>query len=545
MAFLTTEVTREGNRTRGIVITEKPSSMKVTLSKRLRIVCLILLTITLAFTLSSSALSNSRSQEPPPPAEITLGAEDDGRQIELSEGQVLVIGLASNPSTGYLWEMDGFAVGVESTGILRQVGDTEFEHASHLPAALDRQTGPEVLGAPATQILRFEAVDAGQTTLRLIYHRPWEELAAPAQTFSLEVQGVGPFTGADGPATTSSPRPAPESPELSNSDAPLGLDSAFNWCDLGGCTQVKAQGNCGSCWAFSTVGLLESQILLQDGETKDLSEQYLLSCNTDSWSCDGGWFAHDYHEWKIPGLEPDFGAVDEADFQYVAWDAACDPPHTHQEKIISWAYVGNWWSVPSDASIKQAIYDYGPVSAAVCAGLSWGGYDSESGVFDTDETQWCINIYGQSVNHAIVLVGWDDTQGTNGVWILRNSWGPGWGEDGYMLIEYGISDVGYAANYIVYSPACYDLSTSASPSVGGNVAANPSPNCGGDGYEPGTEVELTASGSSGWHFTNWSGDASGATSPITITMDTHQSIGAHFMCDGCAPLGYVPLGMKE
>ncbi|MGB3904332.1 MAG: C1 family peptidase, partial [Anaerolineae bacterium] len=341
-------------------------------------------------------------------------------------------------------------------------------------------------------------------------------------------------------------RPAPESPELSNSDAPLGLDSAFNWCDLGGCTPVKDQGYCGSCWAFSTVGPLESNILLQDGETKDLSEQYLVSCNMDGWDCGGGWFAHDYHEdTKLPA-EPEAGAVYEDDFPYVAPPVpSCSSPYPHHEKIISWAYVGNWWSVPSDASIKQAIYDYGPVSAAVCAGLSWGGYDSESGVFDTDETQWCIVNFGQSVNHAIVLVGWDDNQGTNGVWILRNSWGPGWGEDGYMLIEYGISNVGYAANYIVYSPACHDLSTSANPGEGGSVVTEPSPNCGGDGYEPGTEVQLTASANSGWHFTGWGGDASGASSPITDTMDSDKSIAAHFMCDGCTPSGYVPLGMKE
>jgi len=64
------------------------------------------------------------------------------------------------------------------------------------------------------------------------------------------------------------------------------------------------------------------------------------------------------------------------------------------------------------------------------------------GVFQTNET--CTDV----VNHAIVLVGWDDNQG---IWILKNSWGPYWGESGYMRIKYGTSLVGYSANYVNYN----------------------------------------------------------------------------------------------
>ncbi len=125
-------------------------------------------------------------------------------------------------------------------------------------------------------------------------------------------------------------------------------------------------------------------------------------------------------------------------------NAACNSPYDHAYRIDNWAYVpGNENDVDE---IKQAIYQYGPVAAAVAVGSAFQGYSE--GVFDNDESG------SVGINHAIVLVGWDDAYSwdgeTYGVWILRNSWGSGWGEGGYMYITYGTSRVGYAANYIEY-----------------------------------------------------------------------------------------------
>jgi C1A family cysteine protease len=230
------------------------------------------------------------------------------------------------------------------------------------------------------------------------------------------------------------------------------LPPAFDW-RASGLPPVRNQGGCGSCWAFGTVGALESQIMIQSGTAEDLSEQYLVSCNESGWDCGGGWWAHDYHEWRIPAGELEAGAVLEADFPYQASNAPCNSPHDHAYRIDNWAYVpGNEDDVDE---IKQAIYQYGPVSAAVAVGPAFQGYSE--GVFDNDES-------GYGINHAIVLVGWDDAYswdgGTYGVWILRNSWGSGWGEGGYMYITYGTSRVGYSANYIeyVYTPD-FDLVT--------------------------------------------------------------------------------------
>jgi inhibitor of cysteine peptidase len=489
-----------------------------------------------ALAFATSALSSSPPPEPPPPTEIRLSAEDHGRRVQLREGEALVISLEANPSTGYAWQVDRRPLAAQSQSILVQTGesfDTSRDQGSTdvEPSAMM----PLVLGAPEIQTLRFQAAQSGQATLRLVYRRPWEENIPPVEEFSLSVEAIGPFTQPPPTPMASAPPPTSQLSVDLGAAEQLGLPAAFNWCDQGGCTLVKDQGGCGSCWAFSTVGPLESNILIHDGLEKDLSEQYLLSCNIDGGSCRGGWFAHDYHQWRHILAEPDAGAVYEVDFPYVEWDAPCNPPHTHHEKIVDWAYVGNYYSVPSVTSIKQAILDHGPVSVAIRTSSAFRSYTR--GIFETNEVG--------TPDHAVVLLGWDNNQGTNGIWYLRNSWGTRWGERGYMRIGYGISSVGYAANYVTYDATCYDLDTKVYPAGAGTVVADPTPNCNGDAYEPGRDVELEAQANPGWHFFAWGGDASGPGNSITITMDSDEGIAAHFMCDGCTPQAHFPLVMRE
>jgi len=156
------------------------------------------------------------------------------------------------------------------------------------------------------------------------------------------------------------------------------------------------------------------------------------------------------------------GAVSEADFPYQAAEAACNPPHPHDEKINSWSYMTDNWDIPQVAELQQAIYEHGPVAALVCDGPAFKAYSG--GVFRTDE--------GNCTDHAIVLVGWDDSEG---YWILRNSWGTSWGEGGYMRIAYGISGVGRRASYVNYGeqpPQAADLSVAKSDSPDPVIAGN-------------------------------------------------------------------------
>ncbi|MFQ5813019.1 MAG: protease inhibitor I42 family protein [Anaerolineae bacterium] len=122
-----------------------------------------LLTLLAALTVPSGC--NPQQQE------VKASIGDNGREKELKKGQTLVVTLEGNPTTGYSWEL---AEPLDEQ-VLRQAGEPEFKAES------------DALGAGGVQVLRFEAVNAGKTTLKLVYHRPWEKDVEPLETYSLQV----------------------------------------------------------------------------------------------------------------------------------------------------------------------------------------------------------------------------------------------------------------------------------------------------------------------------------------------------------------------
>jgi len=231
--------------------------------------------------------------------------------------------------------------------------------------------------------------------------------------------------------------------EIKDVKAQAALPRHFDWREQGKLTPPKNQGNCGSCWAFSTVAVLQDALSLHGKGQIALSEQYLLSCNKEGWSCEGGFFAHDYHK-ALP-----MGGVPEAEFPYVTKQVACKTNLSHPYHIASWSFLPsvNENTPPTLEAIKNAIYTYGPIGAAVGASDAFMSYSS--GVFNQCD--------GTQPNHAIVLVGWDDD---GQYFVMKNSWGTSWGDQGYMKIKYGCNYIGLAANYIV---------------LGGSPNPNPNP----------------------------------------------------------------------
>lgn len=345
-------------------------------------------------------------------------------------GQVIPVVLESNLTTGYLWEL----VRVDSNYLIKQ-GSPVFEQ---------KASG---IGTPSRELVFLRAVADGQTTITIKYRQPFDRGENPTRwinmktgDFPSEIDLTNPMS-AEVSAPSAPVSATTDGPLTTTGDQNLSLPATFDWASQGKVTSVRNQGACGSCWAFGTVGAMEAAIKIQTGQDVDLSEQFLVSCNNSGWSCNGGWWAHDYHTNRLGNNQNTIGAVLESDMPYTATNGTCSVVANHPYKLTSWFSIAGY-TVPSVDSIKNAISSYGPVSVAVCVGSGFSNY--RSGVFSTEESSACNG----GVNHAVVLTGWDDATES---WVLRNSWGSGWGENGYMRIKWGTSNVGYAASYVVYN----------------------------------------------------------------------------------------------
>jgi C1A family cysteine protease len=186
-------------------------------------------------------------------------------------------------------------------------------------------------------------------------------------------------------------------------------NEAFSWVTEGAVGPVKNQGSCGSCWAFSATGVVEGYWKLYEGELPNVSEQQLVDCSTSygNLGCNGGWPASALQYVK------DHGLVKNSEYPYTATDGSCrinQGPYT-VESVEESASCG---TLTDD--VKQQ-----PTSVAVDAS-NWSFY--RSGVFSN-----CA----KSVNHGVLVVGWD----AQGNWIIKNSWGTSWGQNGYMTLKTG------------------------------------------------------------------------------------------------------------
>lgn len=387
----------------------------------------LIFALLLALLVATGTVAEAPFQEAQPPEEIALSEKDTSSEAILRENQVLVIRLEANPSTGYEWAPTDF-----DANILTQdsASTPQYEGLS------------ERLGALAHQLMRFYCIGVGRSALSLAYRRPWQRDIPPRAVFSATVECLAPLRPDLVPAPTISV-PSSSQETVEPDIGTLALPSHFNWCETYPCPSVRDQGECGACWAFGTVGVLEMAIRIKDGVLKDLSEQYLVSCNTEDWSCAGGLWAHDYHWWKKGLNQTAAGAVYESDSPYYGWEVPCTVAYEHHEKTSGWFYVtGAEEAIPATPALKQAIYAYGPVAATMCTGSAFRNYSG--GIFETDESSACRDY---PVNHGVILTGWDDDLG---IWYLRNSWGTNWGESGWMRIRYSTSRIGYNATYITY-----------------------------------------------------------------------------------------------
>ncbi len=198
-----------------------------------------------------------------------------------------------------------------------------------------------------------------------------------------------------------------------------------------GLSPIRDQGQCGSCWAFATAGIVEASFKNRYNLSLDLAEQQLVDCATPLADGCQGFFS------ELPLIYSQFsGLIQENGYNYTHSDhGTCNdnPLKTHY-KVLAWGYAGIPVSlVPNTVQeIKNAITAHGAVACSVSATECFQNY--AGGVFDEISPGQPFDL-----NHAVMIVGWDDCRQA---WRVRNSWGRGWGEDGYMWIKYGYNGIG-------------------------------------------------------------------------------------------------------
>jgi C1A family cysteine protease len=218
--------------------------------------------------------------------------------------------------------------------------------------------------------------------------------------------------------------------------AVMGLSGTLDWRNVEGTayvSPVKSQGSCGSCWAFATAAGLESQAMISTGGLPiDLSEQTLVSCS-GAGSCSSGSIT------TASSFLRDVGIPVESCFKYTGTNNVCT------NACLNWqdaAYRITGWHRASTTTVtvddmKNALYSYGPFIAGMHVYNDF--YSYRSGIYS-----YASGSYVGA--HAVLVVGFDDVQRA---FIVKNSWGSGWGEAGYFLISYdevgGTSRFGFSS----------------------------------------------------------------------------------------------------
>ncbi|KAL5096890.1 hypothetical protein RYX36_001217 [Vicia faba] len=216
-------------------------------------------------------------------------------------------------------------------------------------------------------------------------------------------------------------------------DAPY----SFDWRKKGAVTGVKDQGNCGSCWSFSSTGAIEGVNAIVTEDLISLSEQELVDCDTTNDGCDGGYMDYAF-EWVINN-----GGIDtEANYPYTGVDGTCNVTKEETQVVTIEGYTD---VAQSDSALLCATAKQ-PISVAI-DGSSLDFQLYTSGVYDGD-----CSSNPDDIDHAVLIVGYG-SDGDEDYWIVKNSWGTSWGMEGYIYIRrntnltYGVCAINYMASY--------------------------------------------------------------------------------------------------
>lgn len=203
------------------------------------------------------------------------------------------------------------------------------------------------------------------------------------------------------------------------------VPDSVDWRDSGCETPIKDQGHCGSCWTFATMESVESAWCIANGDLPTLAEQQLVDCvgapdtpqYEDDAGCNGGW-TYDAYSYLT-----DHYAMAEADYPYTATDGTCsyDASNATDVTLSSWAYIDR------NVQAMKASTAERPMAISIEAGQDIF-HQYTGGIIDSTDC-------GYNTDHAVVIVGYG-TDADSGLeyWLIRNSWGTDWGEDGFVRV---------------------------------------------------------------------------------------------------------------
>ncbi|XP_045764947.1 uncharacterized protein LOC123867113 [Maniola jurtina] len=215
---------------------------------------------------------------------------------------------------------------------------------------------------------------------------------------------------------------------MRNEDEILELPTDIDWRDKHVVTRVKDQGHCGSCWAFSAVGNVESIYAIKTGQLVELAEQQLVDCDSADNGCRGGW-PYQALEYFISK-----GAMTSESYPYAAQAGTCKyDANSVAVKVTDCVYVTG-----GEDSIADQLAKIGPLSIAVDVTHI---RHHRGGVITG---QICQH---ETINHAVLLVGYGtDKESGLPFWLVKNSWSTSWGEQGYFRMQKGVNCLGIMNN---------------------------------------------------------------------------------------------------
>ncbi|KGL92373.1 Cathepsin S, partial [Charadrius vociferus] len=238
-------------------------------------------------------------------------------------------------------------------------------------------------------------------------------------SYELGMNHLGDMTSEEVVALLTGLRVAPRSNRTSTYRPQPGskVPDTVDWREKGCVTDVKNQGPCGSCWAFSAVGALEAQVMLKTGKLVSLSAQNLVDCTRSygNKGCGGGW-KNKAFQYIIDNR----GIDSDASYPYTAKDGTCQYKPAARAATCS-RYVELPYS--DEAALKDAVASVGPVSVSIDASRPTF-FLYKAGIYYDPSCS-------QVVNHAVLVIGYGSSHGED-YWLVKNSWGVHFGDQGYI-----------------------------------------------------------------------------------------------------------------